>query len=404
MNDLPLAGLCVVDVTTSLAGPYCTEILGALGAEVIKIEHPDHGDDTRVWGPPFWGDDGVLFLAANANKRSVALRLSHPATRDALLRLVDRADICVVGLRPGLAESRGLDASSLSYRNDRLVHVTIGAYGRAGPLAALAGYDPLMQAETGLMSITGEANIGGARVGTSLIDFATAQWALIGILLALADRDRTGRGAAIDVSLYETGLALVPYQLMGYLATGEIPTAQGSGFALVAPYQTFATSDGEIMIAAANDRHFALVCDAVGRPELASDRRFSSNPERVRHRDDLAAILGEVLRTRASTHWLERLRAVGVPVAPVQTIADVANAEQTHAVEMLQRLPHPAIPDFVEIAPPLTLAGRRVLHRTPPPRLGADTRAVLAEIGYSDREIGELERAGAIIAPRSPPE
>jgi crotonobetainyl-CoA:carnitine CoA-transferase CaiB-like acyl-CoA transferase len=157
----------------------------------------------------------------------VALRLSHPATRDALLRLIDRADICVVGLRPGLAESRGLDASSLSNRNVRLVHVTIGAYGRAGPLAALAGYDPLMQAETGLMSITGEANIGGARVGTSLIDFATAQWALIGVLLALADRDRTGRGAAIDVSLYETGLALVPYQLMGYLATGG--DSYGSG-------------------------------------------------------------------------------------------------------------------------------------------------------------------------------
>ena len=220
----------------------------------------------------------------------------------------------------------------------------------------------------------------------------------------LGDAYCTGRGRAIDVSLYETGLALVPYQLMGYLATGEIPTAQGSGFALVAPYQTFATSDGEIMIAAANDRHFALLCDAVGRPELTSDRRFSSNPERVRHRDDLAAILGEVLKTRASNHWLERLRAVGVPAAPVQTIADVANAEQTHAVEMLQRLPHPVIPGFVEIAPPLTIAGRRVLHRTPPPRLGADTRAVLAEIGYSDREIGKLERAGAIIAPRTPPE
>jgi crotonobetainyl-CoA:carnitine CoA-transferase CaiB-like acyl-CoA transferase len=210
MNELPLAGLCVVDVTTSLAGPYCTEILGALGADVIKIEHPDHGDDTRVWGPPFWGDEGVLFLAANANKRSVALRLSHPAAREALLRLVDRADICVVGLRPGLAEGRGLDASSLSRRNGRLVHVTIGAYGRAGPLAALAGYDPLMQAETGLMSITGEANRGGARVGTSLIDFATAQWALIGTLLALRERDRTGRGTAIDVSLYRQGSRLSP--------------------------------------------------------------------------------------------------------------------------------------------------------------------------------------------------
>jgi crotonobetainyl-CoA:carnitine CoA-transferase CaiB-like acyl-CoA transferase len=401
MNDLPLAGLSVVDLTTSLAGPYCTEILGALGADVIKIEHPDHGDDTRVWGPPFWGGEGVLFLAANANKRSVALRLSHSAAREALLRLVERADVCVVGLRPGLAEARGLDAPSLSGRNGRLVHVTIGAYGRVGPLAALAGYDPLVQAETGLISITGEANRGGARVGTSLIDFATAQWALIGILLALAERDRTGRGTAIEVSLYETGLALVPYQLMGYLATGETPTAQGSGFALVAPYQTFATSDGEIMIAAANDRHFALLCDAVGRPELASELRFASNPERVRHRDELAAVLGETLRTGGSKHWLERLRAVGVPAAPVQTMADVANAEQTQALEMLQRLPHPSIPDFVEVAAPLTIAGRRVVHRTPPPPLGADTRAVLRELGYSDREISELERAGAIRASRS---
>jgi crotonobetainyl-CoA:carnitine CoA-transferase CaiB-like acyl-CoA transferase len=402
MSDLALAGLRVVDVTTSLAGPYCTELLGALGADVIKIEQPDHGDDTRVWGPPFWDGEGVLFLAANANKRSVALRLSHSAAREALLRLVDQADICVVGLRPGLAEARGLDASSLCARNSRLVHVTIGAYGRGGPLAPLAGYDPLMQAETGLMSITGEPDRGGARVGTSLIDFTTGLWALIGILLALSERERTGHGAAIDVSLYETGLALVPYQLMGYLATGEIPTAQGSGFALVAPYQTFATSDGEIMIAAANDRHFALLCDAVGRPALASDPRFASNPERVRHRAELAAILGEMLGAQGSKHWLERLRAVGVPTAPVQTIADVANAEQTHALEMLQRLSHQSIPDFAEIAAPLTISGRRVLHRTPPPRLGADTRAVLRELGYSDREIGELERAGAIRAPPAP--
>jgi crotonobetainyl-CoA:carnitine CoA-transferase CaiB-like acyl-CoA transferase len=394
VTTLPLAGVRVVDLTVSLAGPYCTQILGALGAEVVKVEHPGHGDDTRAWGPPFWHGEGVLFLSANANKRSLALDVMAAAGREALLRLVDRADVFVQSLRPGIAERRGLGAAELRARNARLVYCSIGAFGRTGPLSHLPGYDPLMQAAGGIVSVTGEPGRSGVRVGTSLVDQGTGMWAALGIVLALMERERSGAGRVVDVSLYETVIGLVPYQVMGYLAAGVVPQREGTAFPLIAPYQVFPTKDGELMIAAGNDRLFASLCAAVGAPELATDERFATNPDRVVNREALVRALSDRLVREGSATWLERLEQAGVPAAPVQDVGEVAEHEQTDALALLQPLG-----SITTVAPPISFDDERVLHRAPPPRLGEHTADVLGEAGYSREEIERLVADGIARMP-----
>ncbi len=394
MTFAPLAGIRVLDVTTSLAGPYCTELLGALGADVVKVEPPGSGDEARAWGPPFWNGESTMFLAMNANKRSIAVELRRG--RDVLLRLAERADVFVQSLRPGLAEERGLAADDLRRRNPRLVYCTIGAFGREGPWASLPGYDPLAQAAAGIVSLTGEPDRPGVRVGVSLIDQGTGLWAALAILGALHERERTGEGRTIDLSLYETALGLVTYQLTGFLADGTVPQRFGTGFVSIVPYRVFATADGELMVAAANDRLFAALAEALELPELAADPRFATNPDRVAHREELDRLLEPAFARRTSAAWLERLHAARVPAAPVHDLGQVAGNEQTRALGILQRLPHPDAAEFVTLSPPLSVDGERVRHRTPPPRLGSDTRDVLAEAGYSATEIAELAAAGVV--------
>jgi crotonobetainyl-CoA:carnitine CoA-transferase CaiB-like acyl-CoA transferase len=387
---LPLQGIRVVDVTTSLAGPYCTEVLGALGADVVKIEPPGTGDEARTWGPPFQDGESTLFLAMNASKRSVGLNLRHG--HDVLLRLVERADVFVQSLRPGLADERGLGSGELLELNPRLVYCSINAFGRSGPWSNRPGYDPLMQAAGGILSVTGEPGGPGVRVGVSIIDQGTGVWAALGVLAALMERQQTGRGRVVDVALYETAVALLAYQITGYLASGELPGRWGTGFASIAPYQVFQTSDGELMIAAGNDRLFAALAEAAGTPGLASDPRFVTNADRVRHREALSELLAQRIAREASAVWLERLGRAGVPVAPVQDVGQVVAHEQTQASGILQQLPQ----GMSLVAMPLLMGGERVLHRSPAPALGAHTAEVLAEAGYSEQEIDGLAAAGAI--------
>jgi crotonobetainyl-CoA:carnitine CoA-transferase CaiB-like acyl-CoA transferase len=396
MARAPLAGCRVLDVTTSIAGPYCAQILAALGAEVVKVERPDTGDDARAWGPPFWDGQGTMFLSVNAGKRSLAVSLGDERGREVLRRLAAGCDVFLQSLRPGRAEELGLGAAALRGRNPTLVYCSIGAYGGTGPLAREPGYDALMQAAGGLISVIGEPGRPGVRVGSSLIDQGTGLWAALGILAALLEREHTGEGAVVDVSLYETAVGYVAYHLAGFLADGTIPSGEGTIFPMVAPYQVYASQDGELMIAAGNDRLFAAMCGALGLPELADDPRFRTNPDRVARREQLNELLLARLRTEDTATWLQRLAAAGVPAAPVADIRDVAESPQTEALGLLQPLPHARVAGLRLVALPLSLDGERALHPSSPPAVGEHSAEILREAGYRDEDIAELAAARVV--------
>ncbi|MBA2297120.1 MAG: CoA transferase [Actinobacteria bacterium] len=384
---LPLQGVRVLDLTSSLAGPTATATLAALGAEVTKVEHPGRGDEARDWGPRFFEGGSVMFFTANAGKRSLALDLKDERGREALLRLAERSDVAVQSLRPGTAERLGIGPDDLRARNPRLVYCTIGAFGRRGPLSAEPGYDPLIQAAAGIMSVTGEPDRPPVRVGVSLIDIGTGVWAALAILAALHE----GKGRSLDLSLYETALSLLPFQLTDVLAGAEAPGRHGTAFPLIAPYEVFPTADGELMIVAGNDRLFGSLCEALGASELARDPRFRTNPLRVEHRDQLVPLLRVRLAERPTDELLDRLRAAGVPASPVLDVGEVAAQEQTHATGMLQELAGRTI-----VAPPISADGERVLHRRAPPLLGEHSAEILREAGYADPEIERLAAAGVV--------
>jgi crotonobetainyl-CoA:carnitine CoA-transferase CaiB-like acyl-CoA transferase len=393
---LPLEGVVVADLTQNVAGPFCTQILGDMGAEVIKVERPGRGDDARAWAPPFWGEESASFMAMNRNKKSLALDVKKDGGVEVLRRLVARADVFVQSLRAGVVGELGLDFAGAGRLNPRLVYCSITAFGVRGPLRDLPGYDPLMQAYGGLMSVNGHPGQEPARVGTSVIDMGTGMWAALGIVAALRERDATGRAVEVTTALFETALMWVSYHAMGYFGSGDVPQPQGSGTAMIAPYQAFPTADGFAMIAAGSDALWARLVRVLGAPALASDPRFGDNPSRVRNRAALVEALSALTRELKTAELLERLRAAGVPSAPILTVDAVLAEPQTQASGMVVGAPHPRIPDYRSIALPILWDGVRPEVRRVPPLLGEHTADVLTALGYTLDDVRDLKAKGVV--------
>jgi crotonobetainyl-CoA:carnitine CoA-transferase CaiB-like acyl-CoA transferase len=376
-KPLPLDGITVIELGHSVAAPYAGEILGDLGADVIKIEKAD-GDDARSWAPPYWGDMSSTFQSLNRNKRSAIVDLKNKTEQDSLRRLiVERADVVIQNLRPGSAEEFGVDAQSLRALKPNLIYCTIGAFGAKGPLKDRPGYDPLMQAFAGMMSVTGEPDQRPVRVGTSIIDMAAGMWSVIGVISALLQRQNGGQGATVDTSLYETALAWMCYHAANFQASGELPRRQGSGAAMIVPYRGYATKDGFIVIAAGNDKLFASLAKVLGHPEWIGDPRFLTNPDRVNNQGVLYCWIEEIVRERTSREWQEILDAAAVPNAPMQTIAEVIDHPQTKALKMLQPSPDGEITLF---GLPISFDGVRPTFRKSPPVLGEHTKEIFGEV------------------------
>ncbi|MBO0745021.1 MAG: CoA transferase [Candidatus Dormibacteraeota bacterium] len=391
----PLQGRWVLDLTRNVAGPYAAMLLSELGAEVVKVERPGRGDDTREWGPPFWEGWSPMFLAVNRNKRSITLDLRRPEAADVLGRLAVRCDILLESFRPGVMDRLGFGYEWARSLNPAVIYCSITPFGDRGPLRDRPGYDPLMQAYAGVMSVTGEEGGTPIRAGVPLVDMGTGMWAALSVVAALLERG-DGPGRRIVTSLYETAVGWMTYHLSTYWAGGEPPGRQGSGTTTIAPYQAFPTRDGSLVIAAANDALFARLAEVLGHPEWTSDERFRSNPDRVRNRAPLVQAVEAVTVERGTGELALELQAAGVPCARIQDTAQVAADEQTIALEMLQAAPHPGIPDFRSVGLPFTVEGSRPPLRRLPPALGEHNREILAELGYSREDIARLCRSEAL--------
>lgn len=391
-----LGDLLVLDLTRILSGPFATMTLADLGADVIKIEQPGTGDDTRQWGPPFQGDEAAYFLSVNRNKRSLAVDLKSPEGLAAVRELALKADVVVENFRPGTAARLGLGYEELSRDNPGLVYASISGYGQTGPDAHRPGYDAIAQARSGIMSVTGEADGPPVRVGVSSADLVAGMWATIGILAALHEKQRTGKGQWVDISLLDGSVSWLTYVSSGYFASGDIPQRYGSAHPTIAPYQAFATSDGFVMVAVGNDGLWLKFATAIGRTDLAEDPRFATNPSRVAHRGTLIPFLEDVMRTRTAAEWVATLDSAGVPVGPIQTVDQALQDPQVLARGMVTELVHPAAGPMKVVGCPVRLTRTPPSVRTAPPMLGQDTGDVLAELGFSQDRIRLLRTNGVV--------
>ncbi|MGH9172772.1 MAG: CaiB/BaiF CoA transferase family protein [Vicinamibacterales bacterium] len=392
----PLSGVTVIDLTRVLSGPYCTMVLADLGARVIKIEHPRRGDDTRHWGPPFIGTESAYFLSINRNKESLTLDFKPAAGKAVLERLLSIADVLVENFRPGTLEAAGFGARALEERFPRLIYCSISGYGQTGPRRNEPGYDAVMQAEGGLMSITGDADGPPYRLGVAITDIVSGLFAAQGVLAALVARQRTSRGQQVDIGMLDATAALLTYQAANYFTTGEAPARTGNRHPTIVPYESFETASGDLVIAGGNDDIWRQLCRALELDHLADDPRFRTNRDRAAHYAELRALLDRVLRTRSRDEWLTRLGAAGVPCGSVRAISEVFADPQIAARQMVAEVDHPTVGRAKVIGSPVKLSDTPASVRTAPPVLGQHTGAVLGELGY-DRETIDGFRAAGVI-------
>ena len=393
----PLDGLTVLDLTRVLSGPYCTMLLADMGARVIKIEHPERGDDTRGWGPPFVSGESTYFLSVNRNKESVTLDFKTPEGREVLDALIERADVLVENFRPGTLDRLGLGYTDVRTRNPQLVYVSISGFGQTGPRRQEPGYDAAIQAEGGLMSITGDANGPGYRLGVAIADITAGMFAAYGTSLALFARQRSNQGQLVDVGMLDSVAALLTYQAGIHFATGGIPERLGNRHPTVVPYETFEATDGEFVLAVGNDALWRKFCIVAGLEEIVADPRFATNRARVQAYDELRPLLERVLRTRSRQTWIEDLTAAGVPCGDVRNIAQVLADPQLAAREMVTELEHIVAGKIRVLGIPTKLSETPGTVKNPPPALGEHTDKVLEELlDINQAERSRLRQLGAI--------
>jgi crotonobetainyl-CoA:carnitine CoA-transferase CaiB-like acyl-CoA transferase len=391
-----LSGIKVLDLSRVLAGPLCTMTLGDMGAEVIKVE-PPQGDDTRAWAPPQAGGEAAYFLGVNRNKRSLRLDLSQPKGREILGRLIERADILVENYKPGTLQRWGFTKEWIEDHAPRLIHCTITGYGEVGPKSSLPGYDFVLQAEGGLMSITGPADGEPTKVGVAVVDIATGLYATIGILGALQTRQVSGRGQKVSTSLFETSLSLLANVASNYLVGGTKPGRYGNGHPNIVPYTTFATADGVLALAVGNDNQFSRFAQLAGHPEWATDPRFEKNASRVQNRGEIETLIAKALRERATSVWIELLRGAGIPCGAVNDAPAALEDPHTVAAGMVTSVAHPTVGELRMLRFPVTMSASPFAVNYPPPLLGEHSSEVLAEeLGLNEAAIAELKKANII--------
>ncbi|CAG2353352.1 MULTISPECIES: CaiB/BaiF CoA transferase family protein [Burkholderia] len=397
-----LAGLRVLDLSRVLAGPWAGQLLADLGADVVKVERPRTGDDTRAWGPPWLLDEdgqstgeSAYYLSANRNKRSIAVDLSRPDGQSLVRQLAQQADIVLENFKAGGLAQYGLDYATLGAENPRLIYCSITGFGQTGPYASRAGYDFLIQGMGGLMSVTGRADgtegAGPVKVGVALTDVMTGLYATVAVLAAVAHRERTGRGQHIDLALLDVQIAALANQAANYLVGGIVPRRMGNAHPNIVPYQDFPTADGHMIIAVGNDSQFTSLCAVLGQPQWASDARFSTNPLRVQHRDELVALIGAVTTCRSTDEWVIAMEEAGVPCGPINGLDRVFADEQVKARGIRIEMPHASAGSVPLVANPIRMSDSPVQYLRPPPRLGEQTDEILgAWLGLREEEIDAL--------------
>jgi len=386
----------VLDLSRILSGPYCTMVLADYGAEVIKVERPGAGDDTRHWGPPFIGGESGYFLSINRNKKSITVDMSTPEGREIIYRLARTADVAIENFRPGTADRLGIGYERLRQENPSIIYCSISGFGQTGPYRDRPGYDALAQAMSGMMAITGEPDGPPMKHGMSIADIGAGMWAVFAIAAALYHRERTGEGQAIDVSLLDAQLSWLTYAAGNYFASGKNPGRYGSAHPNIVPYQPFATADGYIMLAVGNDRLWQQFCQAAGRPELADQPGFRTNAERVTNRADVVATVGEIMAQRTTAEWMELLERAGIPAGPINTVEQILDDPHVLAREMVVTLQHPTAGEIKTVGIPAKLSDTPGTVRSAPPLLGQHTDEILAELGYDAAAIADLRERGIV--------